>query len=139
MSAEPVVILVSAGVTALGGVWDELRVRAELNGCELVVLPPPGSSGRPGADAAERRRLARRDLAELTALARGMRGRSPVALLVTPDEVAGQAGRAWHHRLAQAADRAGVLLPRAVRVHPGDAIDLAELEALTLPDPPPGP
>lgn len=131
----PAVVLVSEGVTDSDALWGRLRVWAEPSRCELVVLPPPSFRARPQAGPAERRRLGRREPAELAALLEGVRGRPLLALFVTQAEVAGQAGRAWRRRLAEAAEQAGVVLPRATRVHRGAVLDLAELEA-AIPPPP---
>ncbi len=111
----------------------ELGVWAEGLDYRIVVLPRPGHRSRPDADSAERRRLARQDSAALEAalsrLHRDVPGSGRLAAFVlSTDDVSGQAGRAWFERVAEAASRIGVVLPRAVRVDAAAAIDADLLE-----------
>lgn len=114
----------------------EVRAWAEEAGLHLVALPARGLDVRPDADAAERRRLGRRDTAALQSLfariARELGDGLPAALLVAEDEVSGQTGRAWLRRLSAAADAARLPLPRAIRLAPAAPLDADLLDRRVL-------
>lgn len=94
----------------------------------LVPLPSRGVHLRPDADAAERRRLGRRDEAELRVVLDRLRrdlgpDRSIAALILAEEELAGQSGRAWLRRLTSAAHATRVVLPRAIRLPLHETLD----------------
>jgi len=110
---------------------------ARRSGFELVALPEPGYRRRPGADPAERRRLGRADRSRLVAELRRLRSRLDAdgrvaALLITDEDVWGQAGRAWAQRLAEAAEQVGIALPRPVRLSLDGGLDETRLEQRVL-------
>jgi len=120
MSADAIAaaLLVSASLAA--GDDGTIGEWAERHRLALVVLPEAGYRSRPDADAAERRRLGRQDSRDLAAALGRVRGSfgggGVAALLLTHEEVTGQAGRAWLQRLAEAARLAELELPRATRL-----------------------
>lgn len=126
------VLLVSAGVVAQHG--DAIRLLSTHASLTLVELPDAGYRRRPDADATERRRLGRADSRELLAALGGVRraagAEAVAALVLSREEVTGQAGRAWLQRLLEAAPIAGLTLPRATRI--AGASDLASLRSSIL-------
>ncbi len=117
-SIAPVAIV---SAPAHGGSSATIDAWAAESGIQVVVLPEAGYRAHPGADAAERRRLGRRDQRQLhDVFAVLLRGTGPApridAFFVTQDEVTGQAGRAWLERVVEAARDARLDLPRAVRL-----------------------
>jgi len=110
---------------------------ASATGLRLVALPSRGVQLRPDADAAERRRLGRRDEADLRLVLDRLRrelgpGRSPAALILAEEDVTGQSGRAWLRRLTSAAAATRVQLPRAIRVPLNAGLDTELLQRRIL-------
>jgi hypothetical protein len=124
------VLLVSRGVLD-ADIDSTIRRWARRSGWDLVVLPEAGYRAHPDADPPERRRLGRADARALLAALRELRERvgprGPGGFLVTHEELTGQAGRAWHERIIEAARSARVPLPRPTRLSAGDPPDIAVL------------
>ena len=110
---------------------------ARSTGVRLVALPSRGVQLHPDADAAERRRLGRRDEADLRLVLDRLRrelgpNRSPAALILAEEDVTGQSGRAWLRRLTSAAAATRIQLPRAIRVPLDAGLDTELLQRRIL-------
>lgn len=136
MADQPVLLVSPAVLTAYGPAIARAAANANLT---LVELPEAGYLRRPDADATERRRLGRADRRELAAALGGIRrslGVDAVAMLVLHrEEVTGQAGRAWLQRLREAAQLAGLALPRATRIATGADISALRPSVTARPTP----